>query len=140
MGLCRSGATQYTCCHSPKPNRLFAHCHSQKPVRFPAKQNVCVHHATPSFCPAAVTAGITHYTFVPKVVCQRVSLWKPSALSECSHTSHSCSCSPSSKTEKSERISATYPADILSLFMPSLTCKRAHLRFPFWVNHKCKMA
>lgn len=140
MGLCRSEATQYTCCHSLKPNRFLAHSHSQKSVRFPAEQNVCVHYAAHSFCPPAVAAGITHYTFVPKVVCQRVPLWKPSALQECSHTSHSCSCSPSSKAEKSERISATYPADILSLFMPSLNCRRAHLRFPFRVNHKYKMA
>ena len=55
-------ASLYTRCHSMKADRLFAHCHSQKPVRFPAEQNECVHHATPSFCPSAVAAGITHYT------------------------------------------------------------------------------
>lgn len=130
MGLCRSGATQYTCCHSLKANRLFAHCHSQKPIRFPAEQNVCVYYAAHSFCPPAVAAGITHYTFVPKVVCQRVPLWKPSALQECSHTSHSCSCSPSSKAEKSEIISATYSADIISLLMTLLQCKRVTFTIP----------
>lgn len=71
----------------PKPVRLFAHSHSQKPVRFPAGQNECVHHATPSFYPPDVAAGITHYTFVPKVVCQRVPLWKPYFVGVCSHTS-----------------------------------------------------
>jgi|GEM_PF-6681234 len=67
-------ASLYTRYHSLKANRLFAHYHSQKPVRFPAEQKECVHHATPSFYPSAVAAGITHYTFVPKVVCQREAL------------------------------------------------------------------
>ncbi len=78
-----TGITRYTCRRCLKSNRVFVRLHrSQKPVRFPVAQNESVHRATPSFFPPAAPSGITHYTFVPKVVCQRglPPLWKPRRL------------------------------------------------------------
>ena len=56
---------------TPETTQLFAYPHPQKPVRFPAGQSEYFHPAKPSFYPPAVTAGITHYTLLRKVVCQR---------------------------------------------------------------------
>lgn len=61
----------------PESAQFFAHPHSQKPVRFPAGQSERFHPAKPSFCPSAVTAGITHYTLQTKPCAKGRPLWKP---------------------------------------------------------------
>ena len=61
----------------PKPVQVFAHPHSPKPVRFPAGQSECFHPAKPSFCPSAVTAGITHYTLQAKPCAKGVPFGNP---------------------------------------------------------------
>lgn len=62
---------------TPETAQYFAHSHPQKPVRFPAGQSECFHPAKPSFCPSAVTAGITHYTLQAKPCAKGRPLWKP---------------------------------------------------------------
>jgi len=44
-----------------KPNRIFVHCHSQKPVRFPAAKNECVYAPHPVF-PASHASRYNTYT------------------------------------------------------------------------------
>ena len=60
----------YTCRRSPKTDRLFVRSRSKKPARFPAGASGAQKHRTP-LPPSAAPAGITHYTLLRKVVCQR---------------------------------------------------------------------
>ena len=62
--------------------QCFAHSHPQKPARFSAGQSERFHPAKPSFCPSAVTAGITHYTLQAKSCAKGVPFGNP-ILSEC---------------------------------------------------------
>ena len=111
-----------------KSNRLFAYLHSQKPVRFPAGQNECFHMAKPSFYPSAVAAGITHYTFVPKVVCQRGTLWKPTFCRSVATLRNSACALRPPKPQKSKRISVHLPGRYAFLFCCSVCpTDRAHL-------------
>ena len=94
---------------------------SQKPVRFSVAQNECVHRATPSFFPPAAPSGITHYTFVPKVVCQKglhPPLETPPALSEMgTHTGVPCG-HISSKSAKQKRRELSIHDSRAALFCP----------------------
>lgn len=107
----------YTCCRSLKPNRIFLHSRSQKPVRFPVEQNECVHHATPSFCPSAAPAGITHYTLLRKVVCQRAPLWKPRFVDVWPQTAFLRPFSPPPKPKEAAHISPWGWADARRFFV-----------------------
>ena len=53
--------------------RSFLHSHCKKSARFPAAQTAWFHPANPAVFPPAAAVGITHYTFVPKVVCHETS-------------------------------------------------------------------
>ena len=79
----------------PESAQFFAHPHSQKPVRFPAGQSERFHPAKPSFCPSAVTAGITHYTLQTKPCAKGMPLWKPPVLSGSRCDPQNRGCTPS---------------------------------------------
>ena len=60
--------------------QAFVPSRSQNPARRPAAQTGRVKTTTPPVFPPAAPAGITHYTLLRKVVCQREAaspLWKP---------------------------------------------------------------
>ncbi len=60
--------------------RTFVPSRTQNPARCPAAQTGRVKTTTPPVFPSAAPAGITHYTLLCKVVCQREAvcpLWKP---------------------------------------------------------------
>ena len=125
-----------------KSNRLFVRLScSQKPVRFPVTQNECVHKATPSLYPPAAPSGITHYTFVPKVVCQREKpppLETPPALSEMGTHTGIPRGYISSKSAKQKRRELSPHDSRTALFCsPSAPRSRKELP-PFRVNSKQK--
>ena len=72
-------------------------------------------HRTP-FPPSATPAGITHYTFVPKVVCQMGTLWKPSFCRSAA-TLRNFACAPRPpKLQKGSALPPGNPAVMRSLF------------------------
>ena len=89
-----------------KSNRLFAHFHSQKSVRFHAGKNRCVaKHNTPVF-PASRTSRYNTLHLCSKGRVPKGYPLETLVLSERSHTSQFCLCAPSSNTTKRERITA----------------------------------
>ena len=58
----------------------------QKPSRSSAGQNECFPPTKPSFYPATVTTGITHYALHAKSCVKGGALWKRYFFGMCSHT------------------------------------------------------
>ena len=97
--------------------------------------------ATPSFFPPAAPAGITHYTFVPKVVCQRglpPPLETPPALSEMgTHTGVPCGHISSKSAKQKRRELSMYDSRAALFCPPSALYSRRELP-PCRVNFKQK--
>lgn len=100
-----------------KPNRLFAHSHSQKFVRFPVGKNRCVaKHDTPVF-PASRTSRYNTLHLCSKGRVPKGYPLETLVLSERSHTSQFCCAPRPPKLQKGRVLPSGDPAVMLSLFV-----------------------
>ena len=81
-----------------------------KPVRFPARQNEGTYPCGALILPASRGSRYNTLHFASKVVCQRDTLWKPSCVGMCSHTS--------SKTQNKRHRPARFPVLIYAVCLP----------------------